>query len=82
MTGSGSSNEDDLGFAYVEESGLEVKIFHHGRFATVLRNLAATKFLAEVLVSSFAEQQQMMARVTGNYKRGNERKARKHPRNI
>ena len=81
MIGSNSNGEDDLGFSYDEEAGSEVKIFHKGRFATVLRNLAATKFLAEMLVISFSEQQQMMARVTGNYKRGNERNARKHPRN-
>jgi hypothetical protein len=81
MNGPGSNNADDLGFTYVEEAGLEVKIFHKGRFATVLRNLAATKFLAEMLNSPFADQQQIMARVTGNYKRGNERSARKHPRN-
>ncbi len=82
MSGSDSNNKDDLGFTYVEEAGSEVKIFHNGRFATVLRNLAATKFLAEVLACSFAEQQQIMARVTGNFKRGNERKAKSHPRNL
>lgn len=27
------------------------------------------------------DEQQLMARVTGNYKRGNERVAREHPRN-
>ncbi len=81
MIGSDSNGEDDLGFSYVEEAGSEVKIFHKGRFATVLRNLAASKFHAEMLVISFSEQQQMMAKVTGNYKRGYERNARKHPRN-
>ena len=76
-----SSNTGDLGFSYSESSGPEIKIFHHGRFATVLRNLDATKFLADVLACSFEDQQQMMARATGNYKRGNERQAKNHPRN-
>ena len=76
-----SSNSGDLGFSYSESSGPEIKIFHHGRFATVLRNLEATNFLTDALASSFEEQQQMMARVTGNYKRGNERQAKNHPRN-
>ncbi|MEI7985218.1 MAG: hypothetical protein WCI55_06285 [Armatimonadota bacterium] len=57
MNGSGSNSADDLGFTFGEEAGLEVKLFHKGRFATVLRNLAATKFLAEMSNSSFAEQQ-------------------------
>ena len=66
------------GFEYRERRGGEVEIRHHGRPATVLRGAAATRFLAEVLA---ADPQQVMARWTGNYRRGNERQARRHPRN-
>lgn len=65
------------GFAY-ERVGDVVVIHHHGRRATTLRGAAADRFLAEV---SDDDPQEVMARVTGNYKRGNERVARQHPRN-
>ncbi|MEJ7757607.1 MAG: hypothetical protein WKF83_16020 [Nocardioidaceae bacterium] len=39
---------------------------------------AAGKFLSEV---EDDDPQELMARLTGNYKRGNERTAREHPRN-
>ena len=65
------------GFDY-ETRGGEVVITHHGRRATVLRGAAAARFLADV---EDDDPQELMARVTGNYKHGNERQARDHPRN-
>lgn len=52
-------------------------ITHRGRVATTLRGSRAAEFLAEV----DSDPQLMMARWTGNYKRGNERQARDHWRN-
>ncbi len=72
--------DPDLGFTYhVRKSG-EIEIRHHGRVAAILRGAAAAGFLAEA-EAGFAVAQQAMARVTGNYKRGNERAACNHPRN-
>ena len=51
-------------------SGSRVEIRHHGRHATTLRGPAALKFLSDV---ERGDPQQVMARVTGNYKRGNGR---------
>ncbi len=68
------------GFDY-EERGGEVVITHHGRRATVLRGVAAARFLADVEDSGSGDAQGLMARVTGNYRRGNERTAKNHPRN-
>ncbi|GHG07238.1 MULTISPECIES: hypothetical protein [Amycolatopsis] len=65
------------GFAYRDERGT-VTITHHGRPAGTLRGAAAARFLAAV---ARGDDQQLMARVTGNYKHGNERRAREHPRN-
>jgi hypothetical protein len=65
------------GFDY-EVRGSEVVISHHGRRATVLRGTAAAQFLADV---EDDDEQELMARVTGNYRRGNERTAKNHPRN-
>jgi len=65
------------GFEY-RRVGDEVVITHHGRRATTLRGAAAGRFLAEV---EDDDPQELMARVTGNYKHGNERTAKEHPRN-
>jgi hypothetical protein len=65
------------GFDYVMR-GDDVVIRHHGVTATVLRGARATAFLAEV---ENGDAQLLMARLTGNYRRGNERTARQHPRN-
>ncbi|WP_020391023.1 hypothetical protein [Kribbella catacumbae] len=54
-----------------------VRITHHGKPATVLRGARAAEFLAEV----DDDPQEVMARWTGNYKRGNERMGKNHPRN-
>ena len=66
------------GFDY-ETRGGEVVITHHGRRATVLRGAAASRFVADV--EDGVDEQELMARLTGNYRRGNERTAKNHPRN-
>lgn len=65
------------GFTYTVR-GSEVVIDHHGGRATVLRGARAAAFLEDV---ERGDPQELMARVTGNYRRGNERQARNHPRN-
>ena len=74
-------DDGDLGFTYtVTKSGV-VFIRRHGKSVTELRGKPAQSFLAKTQEATFAEQQQMMARVTGNYRRGNERLAEGHARN-
>jgi hypothetical protein len=58
--------------------GDDVIVTHHGRTATTLRGGRARRFLDEIAAG---DPQQVMARWTGNYRRGNERTARDHPRN-
>lgn len=65
------------GFAWVRR-GSDVVISHHGVVATVLRAAEAEQFVSD---AESGDLQQLMARLTGNYKRGNERTARNHPRN-
>jgi hypothetical protein len=65
------------GFAYRRNADGSVAITHHGKHATTLRGERADEFLAEV----GADPQEVMARWTGNYRRGNERTAKRHPRN-
>jgi hypothetical protein len=64
-------------FSYVARGG-EVVISHHGRVATTLRGRRAADFLEDV---EDEDAQELMARLTGNYRHGNERLARNHPRN-
>lgn len=56
--------------------GDRVEVRHHGRLAATLRGAAATDFLQDV---ERGDPQQLMARVTGNYKRGNERPGARRP---
>lgn len=72
---------EDLGFRHRRRKNGDVEILHRGRLASTLRGEDAAEFLAELAQLSDAEAQQLMARITGNYKRGNERLAAQHPRN-
>lgn len=74
-------NASDLGFSYRQRKNGEVEILHHGRLATTLRGTEAARFIQEAERGGFAVAQQRMARLTGNYRRGNEGQASSHPRN-
>jgi hypothetical protein len=65
------------GFVYSERPDGRVVILHKGRVASTLRGSRAEEFLAEV----DDDPQLVMARWTGDYKHGNERVAKQHPRN-
>ncbi|CCI51537.1 MAG: hypothetical protein LKG20_10160 [Tetrasphaera jenkinsii] len=65
------------GFDY-SVRGEDVVIRHHGKTATTLRGARAAAFLDDVEAE---DPQELMARLTGNYRRGNERQASQHPRN-
>ena len=58
------------GFSFKQRKNGEVVISHHGRVATILRGRQADAFLMKVETT---DSQELMARLTGNYKRGNER---------
>ncbi len=66
------------GFAWQERKNGDIVITHHGRVAATLRGSKASRFLDDAAES---DDQELMARLTGNYRRGNERQARNHPRN-
>lgn len=51
-----------------------IAISQGGRPAATLRNAAAAKFIADVEGLDEAAVQHLLARVTGNFKRGNERR--------
>jgi hypothetical protein len=61
-----------LGFTYRAMAKGTVYISRDGREVVVLRAKAASDFLAKAEGASADAVQQLCARVTGNYKRGNE----------
>jgi hypothetical protein len=71
----------DLGFSWRLRKDGSVEVLHYGRLAATLRGAGARDFLARAGTGDAADVQKLMARVTGNYKRGNERRAGAHPRN-
>ena len=63
-------------FSYRTRKDGTVAIFWNNRPATVLAGKLAENFLAAAPGASDEERQQLMARATGNFKRGNERRKR------
>ena len=76
-----SSTNGDLGFSFRTRKNGDVQLLHRGALVTTLRGAAAAEFLAAMDGCEHAARQQIMARLTGNYKHGNERRAAAHPRN-
>jgi hypothetical protein len=66
------------GFEWQELPDGSIRITHHCKPATTLRGGRAAEFVADV---DSDDPQELMARLTGNDKRGNERMAKNHPRN-
>ncbi|SMX42789.1 hypothetical protein [Octadecabacter ascidiaceicola] len=69
------------GFSYKYRKNGDVVISHHRRVATTLRGDTAAEFMEDMNEASPSDAQDSMARLTGNYRRGNERLAKDHPRN-
>lgn len=65
------------GFSYSERADGTVVIFYQRSVATKLRGQRAAKFLDELAAG---EEQLVMARWTGNFKRGNEKTMQRSPR--
>lgn len=64
---------EDRPFAWIAQGG-DIQISHRAKAVTRLRAEAAARFLARVEGLDADAAQQLMARVTGNFKRGNERR--------
>ena len=62
------------GFAWSRTKDGRVRISHHGRLVTTLSGTQADRFMARAEGATDAAAQQLMARATGNYKHGNERR--------
>jgi hypothetical protein len=60
------------GFALERRKNGEVVISHNGTIATVLRGAPAARLTVRLDAADELTAQHLMARATGNYKRGNE----------
>ena len=70
----------NLGFHYEMEENI-VTFYRHGKKIKQIKGLEGQKFLDFIAGQSVFNVQIQIAKLTGNYKRGNERKAKNHPRN-
>ena len=75
------TENDDFGFRYQKRKNGEVVVTRGGKTVTTLCGVKANDFLDEAQGADTFSPQQLMARVTGNYKRGNEKLVLLHPRN-
>ena len=66
------------GFEWAARKNGDIVITHRGRPAVTLRGQRAEAFRTEIVEN---DPQDVMARATGNYRRGNERLAKRHQRN-
>lgn len=60
-------------FTFQETKDGKVLLYWHGKQVMILKGSHAQKFLAGIASSDPAQAQLLMARVTGNFKHGNER---------
>ncbi|MCP4294598.1 MAG: hypothetical protein GY786_03235 [Proteobacteria bacterium] len=64
--------QEDLGFTFNKSKNGDVIIKRRGVTVTRVSGKKAIRFTEELVHNCFAKQQQLMAKTTGNYKRGNE----------
>jgi hypothetical protein len=69
------------GFTYRRNKNGSVVVFHHGRIAASLNKSDSVELIDGISGADAVEVQHALARLTGNYKRGNERLAKSHNRN-
>ena len=72
--------EHTLGFHY-QASANNVHICRNGLTVTTLRGKAAQDFMVKIADMNDNDDQQLMARITGNYKSGNEKNAKSKQNN-
>lgn len=68
---------DEEIFTYQATKDGKVMISWHGKQVMILKGKHADKFLANIALAADAKQKQLvMAKVTGNFKRGNEKSSK------
>jgi hypothetical protein len=62
------------GFVWSTRKNGDVAISHHGREVSILRGRTAERLAGRLAEATDHEAQHLLARATGNYRRGNERR--------
>jgi hypothetical protein len=70
--------DDDLGFSYRASKDGKVFIAWHGKTVTTVKGREAERLLAQLTEADETDAQLIMAKATGNFKRGNERRGRQN----
>lgn len=60
-------------FSYRVSKDNKVFLFWYGKQVKILKGKESEKFLARITEADFQESQLIMAKITGNFKRGNEK---------
>jgi hypothetical protein len=68
-----STSLDDKPFSFRQYKSGIISIYWRGQEVTILKGEKAEKFSVELENATEIEAQLMMAKITGNFKRGNER---------
>ncbi len=64
---------DDEPFSFLSNKEGKVLLYYQGKLVRTLNGEKAAKFLTEIEDSGSTEAQLIMAKITGNFKRGNEK---------
>lgn len=65
---------DEEPFSYNVSKDKKVFIYWHGKLVTILKEKESNKFLERIKNTDLKEAQLIMAKATGNFKHGNEKK--------
>lgn len=68
-------DQDEQVFSFRDTKEGTVFLFWHGKRVMILKGEGAKRFLARVDGATAEQAQLAMAKVTGNFKRGNERRS-------
>lgn len=60
-------------FSYKTSKDKKIFIFWYGKQVMILKNKESEKFLSRISGADFQESQLIMAKITGNFKHGNEK---------
>lgn len=71
---------EDEPFAYVPSKEGRVFLYYQGKLVRTLNGDKANRFLAEIEDAGDTEVQLLMAKITGNFKRENEKQSAKRSR--
>ncbi len=66
-------NKDENVFTHRITKDGKVFIYWYGKQVTIIKGKQASKFISKINRANQEEQQLLMAKITGNFKRGNER---------